>query len=64
MWWFPYGSYFVIAAILAVLAAMAFTPALASQVYASLLCLAVAVAAYFGLRRPRRHAESRLRPGR
>lgn len=54
MWWFPYGSWLVIAAILAVLVAMAFTPALATQVYASLLCLVIVVAAYFGLRRPRR----------
>ncbi len=54
MWWFPYASWLVIAAIIAVLIAMAFTPALASQVYASLLCLGVVVMAYCGLRRRRR----------
>jgi L-asparagine transporter-like permease len=53
MWWFPYASWVVVAAIVGVLIAMAFTEALATQVYASLLCLAVAVAAYFGLRRAR-----------
>ena len=54
MWWFPYASWLVIAAILAVLMAMALTPALATQVYASLSCLAVVLAAYFFLRRRRR----------
>ncbi|HEU4616841.1 MAG TPA: amino acid permease [Gammaproteobacteria bacterium] len=58
MWWYPYASWLVVGAIVAVLVAMAFTPASASQVYASLLCLAVAVAAYF-VRRARRPAAAR-----
>jgi AAT family amino acid transporter/GABA permease len=51
MWWFPWASWAVIAAIIAVLVAMAFTPELASQLYASLLCLAVVIAGYLALRR-------------
>jgi AAT family amino acid transporter/GABA permease len=50
MWGFPYLSWLVVAAIIGVLIAMAFTETLATEVYASLFCLAVAVAAYFGLR--------------
>ncbi len=46
MWAFPWLSYATVIALLAVLAAMAFTPGLASQLYVSLLPLAVAVAAY------------------
>jgi GABA permease len=46
MWLFPWASVFVIVAILAVLAAMAFTPALASQFYASLVCVAVVMGAF------------------
>lgn len=51
MWLFPWASGFVVAAILAVLLAMAFTPALASQLYASLACLAVAAGAWWLTRR-------------
>jgi GABA permease len=51
MWLFPWASYGVIAAILAVLAAMAFTPDLATQLYASLAVLAVVLALFFGVRR-------------
>jgi L-asparagine transporter-like permease len=47
MWFFPWASWLVIAAILAVLAAMAFTSGLASQLYASLFCTGVAVFAYY-----------------
>jgi L-asparagine transporter-like permease len=47
MWFFPWASWFVIAAILAVLVAMAFTAGLASQLYASLFCTGVAVLAYY-----------------
>jgi L-asparagine transporter-like permease len=50
MWGFPYLSWLVVAAIVGVLIAMAFTEALATEVYASLFCLAVVVAAYYGLR--------------
>ncbi|HEY4366154.1 MAG TPA: amino acid permease [Steroidobacteraceae bacterium] len=50
MWFFPYASWLVIGAILAVLVAMAFTKDLATQLYASILCVAVVVAAYFGFR--------------
>jgi L-asparagine transporter-like permease len=46
MWLFPYASWLVIAAIVAVLVAMAFTPDLASQLYASVLCTAVVLVAY------------------
>ena len=45
MWLFPWASWAVVFAILAVLAAMAFTPGLLSQLYASLACLAVISAA-------------------
>jgi AAT family amino acid transporter/GABA permease len=51
MWWFPWASWAVIVAILAVLIAMGFTPGLASQLYASLLCVAVVIAGYLALRR-------------
>jgi hypothetical protein len=44
----------VIAAMIAVVIAMAATPALASQFYFSLLTLAVVVAAWFVFRRGRR----------
>jgi len=46
MWFFPWASWLVIAAILAVLIAMAFTADLASQLYASLFCTGVAFLAY------------------
>lgn len=46
MWFFPWASWLVIVAILAVLIAMAFTSDLASQLYASLFCTGVAVCAY------------------
>ena len=52
MWFYPWGSWLVVAAILAVLVAMAFTPGLASQLYASVACLAVVVGAFFVRRRP------------
>ncbi|MCC7256873.1 MAG: amino acid permease [Gammaproteobacteria bacterium] len=54
MWLFPWASLFVVAAILAVLVAMALTPALASQLWASLACLAVVVTAWWTIGR-RRH---------
>jgi L-asparagine transporter-like permease len=53
MWGFPYLSWLVVVAIVGVLIAMAFTETLATEVYASLFCLAVVVAAYYGLRRTR-----------
>jgi gamma-aminobutyrate permease len=46
MWLFPYASYAAIAAMLAVLVAMALTPDLASQLYASLGCLALVLIIY------------------
>ncbi len=46
MWFFPYASYGVIAVIGAVLVAMAFTPDLATQLYASLICTGVVLGAY------------------
>jgi gamma-aminobutyrate permease len=51
MWWFPWSSWAVILSIGTVLVAMAFTPDLASQLYASLVCLAIAVFGYLALRR-------------
>jgi L-asparagine transporter-like permease len=42
MWWYPWASYAAIAGMLAVLAAMALTPGLASQFYVSLAALALA----------------------
>jgi len=55
MWLFPWLSYLTIGAMGAVLIAMAYTPALKQDFYASLLTLAVAVAAALvkRLRRPR-----------
>ncbi len=50
MWLFPYASFVAIAAMIAVLIAMAFTPDLASQLYASLGCLAVVLLTYGVLR--------------
>jgi len=55
MWLFPWASWLVVAAILGVLAAMAFTPALASQLYAGLACLGVVIAAWL-VRRSRSSA--------
>ena len=51
MWLFPYASWLVIAAIATVLIAMAFTPDLASQLYASLFSAAVVLCAYAAIRR-------------
>jgi GABA permease len=53
VWLFPWLSYATIAAMGAVLAAMAFTPALASQLWVSLLTLCVTIGAYWLLRRRR-----------
>jgi L-asparagine transporter-like permease len=53
MWWFPYASWLVVAAIAGVLIAMAFTEARATEIYASFFCLAVVVVAYYALRRAR-----------
>jgi L-asparagine transporter-like permease len=46
VWGFPWSSYAAVGAMLAVLLAMALTPALSSQFYVSLGALAVAVCAY------------------
>lgn len=54
MWLFPWLSYVAVAGMLAVLIAMVFTPALASQLYVSLLTLLVAAGAYLLVRRARR----------
>lgn len=50
MWLFPWLSYAVVAGILAVLIAMALTPSLASQLWVSLLSLAVVAGAYLAVR--------------
>jgi L-asparagine transporter-like permease len=54
VWLFPWLSYLVIAAMIAVVVAMAATPSLASQFYFSLLTLAAVVAAWYVFRRGRR----------
>ncbi len=46
VWLFPWLSWATIAAMLGVLAAMAFTPALQSQFYASVMCVVVVAIAY------------------
>ena len=51
VWFFPWLSYAVIAAMLGVLVAMAITPALASQLWFSLLALVVAIGAFVAFRR-------------
>jgi L-asparagine transporter-like permease len=56
MWFFPWLSYFAIAAMIAVLVAMAFTPALASQLWVSVLSIAVALLAYLWVRHHRGHS--------
>ena len=51
MWFYPAGSWLAVAAIAAILIAMGLTPTLRPQLLCSLLVLAVALGAYFGLRR-------------
>jgi GABA permease len=46
MWFFPWLSYLTIAAMIVVLIAMAFTPSLASQLWISVLAVAVVLSAY------------------
>lgn len=58
IWAFPWLSYATIAGFLAVLAAMALTPGMASQLYVSLVTLAVAALAYLLLRRQRTAAKA------
>ena len=53
MWLFPWLSFFAIAAMVAVLVAMALTPDLASQLWASVLSVAIALGAYGVLRHGR-----------
>lgn len=54
MWLFPWSTYMVMAGILLVLGAMAFTPSLASQLYSSLFVAALSVVAFLGLRTRKR----------
>jgi L-asparagine transporter-like permease len=56
VWLFPYSSYLTIAGIVAVLAAMALTPAHATEFYTSGLLFILVVAAFFLLRRTRMSA--------
>ena len=53
MWFYPALSWLTVAAILAILIAMALTPALRGQLGASLLVLVIALVAFFVLRRGR-----------
>lgn len=55
MWCYPWASYLAIAGMLAVLAAMALTPGLASQFYVSAGALALAVIAHLVTARVRAH---------
>jgi GABA permease len=50
MWGFPWLSWTAVVAMLAVLIAMMFTPALASQLYVSTLTLVLVVLSYFAVR--------------
>ncbi len=56
LWLFPWSSYVAIAAMIAVLAAMAFTPGLGVDLYASLITLAVAAGAGCVVLRARRRS--------
>lgn len=60
MWFYPWSTYAVIAGIGAVLAAMALTPSLASQLYSSLFVTALAAGLYLLAKRAR---DRRLQPG-
>lgn len=53
VWLFPWSSYLTIAAIVAVLAAMALTPALAPQFYVSALLFGFVLLVFFAFRRQR-----------
>jgi GABA permease len=54
LWWFPWTSYAAIFSLLAVLVAMAMTPALTGQFYVSVLALAVGAVACIAVQRRRR----------
>ena len=58
MWLYPYASWFAIAAIAAILLAMGLTAALRPQLLCSLLVLAIALGAFFLLRRNRAGSEA------
>ena len=58
MWLFPWLSYLAIAAMLAVLLAMAVTPGLGSQLWASVISVALALLAYWLLRLRRDRARA------
>jgi AAT family amino acid transporter/GABA permease len=64
MWLFPWASYAAIAGMVAVLVAMAFTPALARDFYVSLVALLVAVVAYLFVRTRRTTGVQTLSPTR
>ena len=60
VWLFPWLSWLTIIAMAAVLVAMAFTKGLASQFYASLLCLALVLAGHFVTRKRQQLAVAAL----
>jgi L-asparagine transporter-like permease len=62
VWLFPWLSYATIAAMLGVLLAMALAPELSSQLWFSLMALAIVVIAYFVVRRPRAVSETAAQP--
>jgi L-asparagine transporter-like permease len=63
MWLFPFGSYFTIAAILAILVAMAVVPELRIQLVASLGVLALALAVFFARAQVRTRSADITPPG-
>ncbi len=52
-WFYPYSGWLALAAMSAVLVAMALTPGRDAELYASLVCLGLTLAAYFVFRRNR-----------
>lgn len=58
MWWFPWASYLTVGAIVAVLVAMGVTKDLSSQLYVSLLALAVVIIASMMVSSRRRSADA------
>jgi L-asparagine transporter-like permease len=60
MWLFPWASYAAIAGMLAVLIAMACTPALVGDLRASIVALAVALSSYLIIRARRQSSRRAL----
>jgi GABA permease len=56
MWFFPWSTIATIAAMVVILVAMAVTPGLKAELFASLVCVAIIAAAYQIVRYKRKHA--------